>query len=477
MEKKLTLQTSIRTKFILSFTLITFLTIIVFEIFSLVSIRYYYYSSLNGILRNQMKYATNLYTTYMSDYKLEDIILEDKNQFYRQMDGQVQILDNSGLVLYDSLGSPELGQTLTYPDVSAAKNDKITNSTVYTKKNGENKGIISISAPLKSRGNQVGIIRFVTSTEIIDGFIYRKTISFIFFGVFVMTVGVLFASVIARQLVKPIEELTRVATKFANGNYKERARINDYDELGKLGKTLNLLTDNINRKEKIKNEFISSVSHELRTPLTSISGWAQTCSYDPSDQELVKEGLEIINKESLRLSEMVEELLDFSRLTSGHIDVHPQRMNLVQIAKEVVRQLSPRAQSEKLDLLLNYEQPEIMAIVDAKRIKQVFINIIDNSIKFTEANGTIVVDLVEKSEEVSVRIVDTGVGISVEEIDLVTGKFYKGTNSNSHTGLGLSICEEIIKLHKGRMIIESEVNKGTSIEFVLPKGDRDVSEI
>lgn len=476
MEKKLKLQTSIRTKFILSFMLITFATVLVFELFSLVSVRYYYYSSLNGILRSQIKYATNLYTTYMSDYRLEDIILEDKNQFYRQMDGQVQILDNSGLVLYDSLGSPELGKTLTYPDVVAAKSDKITTFNDYSKKkNGS--GTLSVSAPLKSRGNQVGIIRFITSTETVDGFIYRKTISFLFFGLFVLTLGALMASAIAHQLVKPIEELTRVATKFAEGNYKERARVNDYDELGKLGKTLNLLTDNIEKKEKIKNEFISSVSHELRTPLTSISGWAQTCSYDPSDQELVKEGLEIINKESLRLSEMVEELLDFSRLTSGHIDVRPKKMNLVQIAKEVVRQMGPRAQSEKLDLILNYEREEIMVEVDPKRIKQVFINIIDNSIKFTEAKGTIVVDLSDQSKEATVRIVDTGVGISAEEIDLVTGKFYKGTNSNSHTGLGLSICEEIIKLHKGRMKIESEINKGTAIEFVLPKGGCDVSEI
>ena len=287
----------------------------------------------------------------------------------------------------------------------------------------------------------------------------------------VILFSILLSKILTKSIIKPINSLAKTAEKMAKGDMEVRAKENDTDEIGRLGMTLNLLTDNINKKEQLKNEFISSVSHELRTPLTSIKGWAQTLKYDPSDLETTTMGIDIIDSECDRLTNMVEELLDFSRFTSGRISIVKRKQNLIELAEHIKNQLLPKVRSKGIDLILNYESPELIATFDEDRIKQVFINILDNAIKFTPEKGTIIINIEKTEKFAEVSIIDTGIGISFEEIELVTGKFYKGSNSNSHVGLGLSICEEIVKLHKGELMIKSKLDEGTTVSFTLPLGD------
>lgn len=162
---------------------------------------------------------------------------------------------------------------------------------------------------------------------------------------------------------------------------------------------------------------------------------------------------------------------DFSRFTSGRISLNLEFFNVTDIVKQVHKQLLPRAKNQKIDFILNYDNEGIRAYIDKNRFRQVLINLIDNSLKFTEAGGVVLINLSESEENIFLQVIDTGIGIDSEEISLITGKFYKGKNSNSHTGLGLSICEEIVKLHKGTMTIESKINEGTKITVSLPKGE------
>ncbi|MFR9274523.1 ATP-binding protein [Finegoldia magna] len=460
---------SIKNKIMYSFVFLTSITAIILVIFSIYATKFYYYSTMEGVLNNEIRYSTNLYSSYMADYELDEVIAEDKNQFYRQTDCQVQILDNNQIVVFDSIASPNLGKKIETSDVVNAVNGQ--NGSYTGKISYSDSNIISVSVPLESRGKQVGVLRYISSLKDVDRAIRVKSVSFALFGFLVILFSILLSKILTKSIVKPINSLAKTAEKMAKGNMEVRAKENNTDEIGRLGMTLNLLTDNINKKEQLKNEFISSVSHELRTPLTSIKGWAQTLKYDLSDLETTTMGIDIIDSECDRLTTMVEELLDFSRFTSGRISIVKRKQNLIELAEHIKNQLLPKVRSKGIDLILNYESPELIATFDEDRIKQVFINILDNAIKFTPEKGTIIINIEKIEKFAKVSIIDTGIGISFEEIELVTGKFYKGSNSNSHVGLGLSICEEIVKLHKGELMIKSKIDEGTTVSFTLPLGD------
>ncbi|MDY6065861.1 MAG: HAMP domain-containing sensor histidine kinase [Finegoldia sp.] len=451
-----------------SFLILTVLTSVVLVVVSILVTRYYYYSTLKELLGNEISYSTNLYSSYLSDYSLEEVIGQDKNQFYRQTDCQVQILTNDGTVVFDSLASPDLGKRITSADVTKAQNGQkgtyMGDLTYSTDK------VMAVSVPLNSTENQVGILRYIASMEQANLAVLRKSVFYILFGILVVLISMLIALRLTNGVLKPLEDLIAVSNKMAEGDFKIRAPENNKDEIGKLGTILNLMTDNIVKKEKLKDEFISSISHELRTPLTSIKGWAQTIKYDPSEIETVEMGIDIIDKESDRLSEMLEELLDFSRYAAGKISINKADHNIIHLVQQIADQMIPRVKSKGISFVVNYSQDELILAYDQDRIKQVLINILDNAIKFTPEDGTIILNVEKIDNYAVISVIDTGIGISTEEISLITTKFYKGSDSNSHVGLGLSISEEIVKLHGGDLKIKSKLHEGTNVSFRLPIG-------
>lgn len=461
------IKLSLQNRIIGFFTLLSIAIILVFEGVSFYSLQNYYYSTIHGILENQIRYSTYMYSSYLSDYRLEDVIIQDKDQFYRNNDGQIQIINNSGVVLFDSTASTQLGQKIETSDTLDALNGEEGN--YIGKDPAVEEKVMTVARPLKSRGEQVGILRISTSLETVDELIMQRFLIYALFGIVLIGLTIFISYIMAKSIVKPINNLTKVAEKISNGQLDVHAEENDFNEIGVLGKTVNIMTNNIKEKDRIKNDFISSVSHELRTPLTSINGWASTLLYDPSDEELVREGLSIIEGECIRLSDMVEELLDFSRFTSGRVNLRKEETNITELALSIKSQLTPRAKSLGIDLVINHEEEDIFAFVDPNRIKQVLINLVDNALKFTEEEGTVMMNILSDESTVILEVIDTGIGIGQDEINKVTEKFYRGNNSNSHTGLGLSICEEIVKAHHGDMIISSKLNQGTRIKVNIPK--------
>lgn len=459
---------SLKSKIVGNYLFLFIFSIFIFEIFLMYSVRFYYYSSVEGMLKSQAKSSAELYLSYLADDTLEQAIVEDRDQYYRHIISQVQILDNTGRMILDNIGTDEVGQEITSNDVELAKIGK--DGRDVFKPSYDSHNVMAYSMPLKNREGQVGIIRLVTSLSGIDKEISSRNYIFIAFGFLLSVAMGIITYIIANSIVKPINELTEIAEKLAEGKFNVKADISTNDEIGKLAKTINFMTDNVNKKEQLKNDFISSVSHELRTPLTSIKGWAITLK-DGIEDDLLLQGLSIIEKESDRLKEMVDELLDFSRFTSGRIELNKEVTNLVEILKSIYRQLTPRSKNNGIDMILNYENEIILGEVDINRFRQVLINLVDNALKFTPVSGVVIINIFAKDDNNVIEVIDTGVGIDSEEISLITGKFYKGKNSASHTGLGLSICEEIIKLHRGSMIIESKIGEGTKITTIFPKGD------
>ena len=301
--------------------------------------------------------------------------------------------------------------------------------------------------------------------------INKDVFIYFLFGIIISILALLVSFIAVKSFVKPIKKLIGVSEVLAQGDYSIKADDSRGDEISELASTINLLSENIVKREDMKNEFISSVSHELRTPLTSIKGWAITLQSETiqKDPDMVSQGLKIIESEGDRLSMMVEDLLDFSRLSSSTFKYEKEKIDIVDLVKQVHTQLSPRCQSDGIKFTFTTYYKSLFINADTNRMKEVFINIIDNAIKFTDLGGNIdiVIDLYDNDIEISVK--DDGEGIKEDEIAFVASKFYKGSSSKSQTGLGLSICEEIVKAHDGKLIIKSKYGMGTVVSVVLPR--------
>ena len=271
------------------------------------------------------------------------------------------------------------------------------------------------------------------------------------------------------SILRPVREISGAARKIARGDFKTRIENDKGDEIAELCDSINDMASELQNAEEIKNDFISSVSHELRTPLTAIRGWGETAKMSVgADEELVSRGLEVVLSEADRLSGLVEELLDFSRMQSGRLTVNTQPIDVSTLLRSTYDMYTELAAKQGIEL--SYTPPMQNSIVmgDPDRLKQVFINVIDNAVKYTEKGGLVLV--VQTREEACVQIVikDTGVGIPAGDVEHVKEKFFKSNKTVRGSGIGLAVADEIIKQHQGLLLIESTEGVGTTVTIVLP---------
>jgi signal transduction histidine kinase len=461
------MKSSIKKRLTGNFMIVILTTVIILELFLFNAIKKYYYKSIEEILSNQVSFSAEYYTRYFSSNPLEDLVIDDVDVFWNQTSAQVQILDSDGNVLMDSIGAAHSDKSIQTTDVISALQGRL--GTWIGNVDYDTEPVIAVSHPLMVEGEVVGVLRFISSLREANSIIKNIYKMLIIIGIAVIAISGIVSLFLANTIVQPLKEITEVAEKMADGQLKVRSEKRYDDEIGKLSDTLNYMAEELVRKEQLKNDFISSISHELRTPLTSIKGWAITLKSDEMrDRKLLMDGLDIIEKESDRLSNMVEDLLDFSRLLSGRITVEKDEINIAESIELISKQLQPRAEDKNIqfDVIYDPDLPKIIA--DANRIKQVLINLLDNAFKFTQEGGKVTLKAYPTKDSLVIEVADNGPGIPEEDIPYIKEKFYKGKNSKSTTGLGLSICDEIVKLHGGQMEIKSKLGEGTVVIVSLP---------
>ncbi len=230
----------------------------------------------------------------------------------------------------------------------------------------------------------------------------------------------------------------------------------------------------VRRLEKVRSEFIANVSHELRTPVTSVKGFAETLLEEDTlkDPRAVKKFLTIINQEAERLNRLIGDLLELSKIEGqGPLKFAP--VNLKTVAEETIKKLEPQTKKKNLTLELEYPSTLLYILGDEDKIHQIFVNLLDNSIKYTPENGKVKVVFKEANKDIQVMVKDTGIGIPTEEIPRIFERFYRVDKTRSRkyggTGLGLTIVKHIIEAHHGRIWVESEPSRGTTFYFTLPK--------
>ncbi len=379
---------------------------------------------------------------------------------------ELWVIDANGNVVVSSSGMEVEGKVET-EDYKDAISSNSKGEWLGRNNNGEK--IMAQTVVLNAPQNTA--LRYMVSMEDVDeqlnsmAFIIYSSV--IFFIVLLMVLGYFFIM----SLAKSIKAVNVTAKKFGDGDFD--AQLDEYrhnDEVGELYKTFNSMTKDISQADRLKNDFISTVSHELRTPLTAIKGWGETLlQVGESDPELSKKGMQVIINEAGRLTGMVEELLDFSRMERGTMVLQTKKIDVLAELDETVFACRDRAVRVGIELVYNAPHFAAPMTADPDRIKQVFFNIIDNSIKYTKQNGTVII-LAEFKEDNMLEIIvsDDGCGIPEEDLPRIKEKFFKSNNTVRGSGIGLAVADEIVRLHGGELRINSKLGEGTTVTIALP---------
>ena len=428
----------------------------------------YYYSTLSESLKQKAENAISSFDYYRTEAEYYDnaraVVAGEPNSDkleveYLDADGQIRF-SSSDLTAFRSPGTPDIAEAISM------KRTKVWIGADPS--TGEH--IMAASSPLMIDGEVVGVMRYVTSLNKVDKQII--IIVAIALGIGLGILGMVYFSNLyfIRSIVDPVAGITETAKRIAAGSYGVQIEKRYDDEIGALTDTINDMSLKINQSEKMKNEFISSVSHELRTPLTAINGWAETImNGEVRDAGDVKKGMGIIVSEARRLTNMVEELLEFSRIQDGRFTLSVEPMDIKAELEDAVytyREFFRREGIELNHFDCDEEFPPIAG--DPDRLRQVVCNLLDNAAKHGGSGKRIDTAIARDEDQVVITIRDYGPGIPAEELPHVKYKFYKGSSKARGSGIGLAVCDEIITRHEGTLDIDNAEGGGCIVTIHLP---------
>ena len=462
----------LRKRVIKYYFIMIIITVALFEGLFMFYLQNYYYNSAKQSLISQATYTMDIYDGVgMESTSFENKVhnIFEKGQVSNNTNFTVEFIDKNKNVILDKYGI-KTNEKYEYEDVNRALRGNNTLTPYTYNISGTNEHVMSISVPLRVNNQIEGVVRYSLSLKSIDNTVIKLVCFFILAGVIILIIALLLSLKFAESLIRPLKNLKQFANELAQGNYNIKLKKEELhnDEIADLVRTFEHMAVEIDKSRKLKEEFISSVSHELRTPLTSIKGWSETLGYEGIGKEELDLGLGIIQDETERMISLVEDLLDFSRLSSDRIRLQIDMVDVRKLAKGVVAQLTVKANEKNITLLTEFKTEDIVDIQgDKNRLRQVLINLVQNAIKFTSEGGYIVVIVSQGEEFTTFTVTDNGVGIKKENLTKVLDKFFQEDYNKAGSGLGLAISNEIVKLHGGKMIIESEKNVGTTITFTL----------
>ena len=382
---------------------------------------------------------------------------------------EVWVLDKNGKLLVSSSGFSESSYS-NREDYNIALESE-DNTGVKRMKLSSGEPVMAMTYILRdSAGNNYGALRYLVSMQ--DMYNQLFMIIVIVIAAFFLVVALMAISgmYFVSSIVNPVSDICHTTAEIAKGDFSSRIDYDNYhDEIGELCMSINNMAQQLSEIDKMKNDFISTVSHEIRTPMTAIKGWGETLKNVGDNPAILNKGLNIIVDETERLSVMVEELLDFSRMQNGKIRLVSEEIDLLYILENVYDIYKQKAVNENINLSLSLDgNTDIRIIGDKDRIRQVMINILDNAIKYTPEGGNISITVARIQKYVKIIVCDSGIGISQKDLPHIKEKFYKADNNVRGTGIGLALADEIIKMHSGEINISSEVSKGTTVEIILP---------
>lgn len=453
-----------------SIIIVSALLLLVLTLFAVFCTSYYYNTVRSG-LESKAKTAAGFFENY---------ITSSYNEYYNSViryaetfeDGdslELQFIGTDGRV-FKSTNSFTSGGRPETPDITKALETGTMEPFVGKSRTGER--IISVSAPIvHSNGQVLGLMRYITSTRLIDRQILNAVLIATLIAAFVILIVIILNFVFVRSFIEPVNEITRMSKRISAGSYGIQIEKSYDDEIGEMVSSINEMSIKIAQSEKMQTEFISSVSHELRTPLTAITGWSETLLYDEQMDAEARRGITIILREARRLTKMVEELLEFTRMEDGRFTLHIEQIDIMAEVEDAIFTYSELLKQEELEMSYEPCEEDIPLIPgDPARLRQVFLNIFDNASKYARDGKRIDVSIKADSDYVIIKTRDYGDGIPEDELERVKKKFYKGANAkNRGSGIGLAVCDEIIRYHGGKLLLSNaDIGGGLEVTVMLP---------
>ena len=433
----------------------------------------YYYSNMQSDMEDRAETTTKFFASYLDqNYNsfYQSCItyaqtFEDRNML------ELQFINNRGDLVASSYG-PWAGQAPNTPEIQEAVSKR--GAIPFTGKDpSTGERIMAVSCPMiYSNGEVIGVLRYVTSMRLVNQQIAVVALICLMVLMMVLMVVLLSSRYYIRSIMIPVAEITEKAKRIAGGSYGVQIQTKYQDEIGMLAATINEMSSKIAQNEKMQAEFISQLSHELRTPLTVINGWSETLMADENMDADTRQGMKIISSEAERLTEMVMDLLDFTRMQDGRMTLSVEPTDIRGEFEDTVYMYGSRLKQDGIQLHYIENDEDIPEIVcDPKRLRQVFLNILDNAAKHGGEGKRIEASISWENEEAVVRIRDFGPGIPEDEIPLVKKKFYKGSSKARGTGIGLAVCDEIVEMHGGTLTLENAEGGGTLVTIRLPSAE------
>jgi signal transduction histidine kinase len=404
----------------------------------------------------------------------------------------VTLLDQNNRIIYRSqTAESSLGLDLSGMNQLSALNQR-NNAVVVTKSSVDD---VERVYGLSRVGNTGYVVMVGVQSAVLYASAWRQLMSYTVIGLIVVLCTVTAALLIARSIARPVRLLGFAAEEFGGGNFSARAPTEGEDEISRLGMNFNAMAQRLQKRQerfteldRLKSEFVSTVSHELRTPLTTIKALTRLLMRDGLDEAKRREYIETISVECDRQIDLVLNLLDISRIEGGVLRVTHERVDVLEVISSVVKSETRSAEKRRHNLRFdsNLEVPPVCA--DAKELRRVLSNIVENAVKYTADGGRIVLSASQHDGQVAISVADNGRGIPPEDLPILFDKFHRGRPARhseamrnattddelledadvSGVGLGLYLARNVMEQMGGRITVESQVGRGSTFELHLP---------
>ncbi|HEY0828285.1 MAG TPA: ATP-binding protein [Bacilli bacterium] len=318
-----------------------------------------------------------------------------------------------------------------------------------------------------------GLVKVLASTEGIKQSVQdiRDLLVLAGIGAFFLALGLTF--VISRKLSNPLIQMEEATRKIAKGNLETRVQVISGDEIGSLAHAINDLALDLQRYRDTRSEFLANISHELRTPMTYLEGYAKVVKeglYETEEER--NRYLDIIHQETFRLSHLIHDLFELSKMEEGKIGLNMEWIDLVEVIENVTLKAELKAREKGLEIKAGLQRDLPMVYADGLRMEQIILNLMDNAIRYTEKGSITVQTKRANANEITIVIEDTGIGIPKHELSKIYERFHRVEKSRSReyggTGLGLAIVKRLVELQNGTIEVSSEVHRGTRFTMTFP---------
>lgn len=391
----------------------------------------------------------------------------------QNLDSDIILTDAGGKIII-STGVILKGKSIMIPKNMLTTVSEGDNCSQVATIGGEKDSSLIVGVPLKTGKIVIGGIYLITMLPEITKLRSDVIKIYLISGIFVLLLSLILIFILTKRITDPVKAMRKASKELSNGNLQTRVKVyNKDDEIGQLAEQFNNMADSLEKSEYLRKAFVSDVSHELRTPMTTITGFIQGMLDGTVPEEKRKEYLTVVLEESKRLSKLVNDLLDISRLESEEVKLEPSTFDINELIRISIISFENQFDQKKLTVNASFEKEGELVFAEKDSIKRVVTNLLDNAIKFSFENGIIDISTKQKGNKVYVSVKNEGEGISQADQKTIFERFYKLDKSRSQNkngvGLGLHIVKRIINKHGEKIWINSEEGKYAEFVFTLKK--------